>query len=148
MSITQRFWKHVDKSGNCWIWTAYRKQTGYGVFNVNGKNMGAHRFSWIIKNGEIKNKLLVCHSCDNPPCVNPQHLWLGTGSENLLDAFKKGRVNRKGSNNGRAKLNYLLVKKIRAMSKNGINQRVLASKFHVGQSAISKVVLEKTWIYS
>ena len=82
-----RFWSKVDKTGSCWVWTARCDKDGYGQFD--GKQ--AHRtiYSWEI--GEIPVGLLVCHSCDNPPCVNPSHLWLGTAKDNAQDRENKGR---------------------------------------------------------
>ena len=88
-----RFWSKVDIKGpdDCWEWQASKKQTGYGAFSFNGKNWGAHRFSYFLEHGEFDQTLDVCHTCDNPPCVNPKHLWLGTASDNLSDMGRKGR---------------------------------------------------------
>ena len=94
-----RFWKYVKKSEGCWIWTGAKKQGGYGVITVyrdedlrTHKRMLAHRLSWEIHNGKILDGLCVCHHCDNPPCVNPAHLFLGTMLDNTLDCYKKGRM--------------------------------------------------------
>ena len=93
---TDRFWQKVNKTGKCWEWTGCLKDgsggCGYGFFWFNGKNVRAHRFSWILSFGEIPNELCVCHKCDNPRCVNPEHLFLGTVHDNNVDAVKKGRV--------------------------------------------------------
>lgn len=84
--------KRIDRrSDGCWIWTGTRDKAGYGKINRAGKNYRAHRFFYSFFKGEIPKGLLVCHSCDVPSCVNPDHLWVGTHSDNQNDAYKKGR---------------------------------------------------------
>ena len=75
----------------CWFWTAYKDRAGYGTVRVGSKKRKAHRVMHEQIKGEIPAGLLVCHSCDNPSCVNPAHLWVGSSSENILDAVAKGR---------------------------------------------------------
>lgn len=97
--ILEAFWAKVDKngpvpvgkkcSGNCWLWTATVNKNGYGLF-FRVRTVLAHRLSWCIAFGE-PGTLQVNHACDNPPCVNPEHLWIGTQAENLDDMMKKGR---------------------------------------------------------
>lgn len=87
----KRFFDKVDKTEGCWFWKAARRGK-YGVFEYKGKTIDAHRVSWEIHNGIIPEKLYVCHTCDIPLCVNPDHLFLGTHSENMIDAYKKGRL--------------------------------------------------------
>src|SRR5713101_4375739 len=93
--ISKGFWSYVKKTQSCWIWTGSRTGTsGYGKCSVgNGKEVSAHRRSWELENGEIPKGLWVLHHCDNKICVNPSHLFLGTRSDNMKDAVKKGRVN-------------------------------------------------------
>lgn len=104
-NITQkdidRFWGHVDKTSSttfynnerCWEWTARRMPRGYGVTYMGGKTELAHRVAWTIANGEIHDGLFVLHRCDNPPCCNPSHLFLGTDQDNVDDMMRKGRGN-------------------------------------------------------
>lgn len=91
-SAEERFWRYVDKTDECWTWTGGRINGGYGCFSVDGEtNVAAHRFSYQLHNGEIPAGLVVCHRCDNPPCVRPDHLFLGTQLDNVRDMFSKGR---------------------------------------------------------
>lgn len=97
-TIEDRFWSHVVKSSDpdgCWTWDGARQQPfGYGMFGVTSKRIvGAHRFSYQLRHGAIPEGLQVCHHCDNPPCVRPDHLFLGTAVDNSRDMVSKGRAN-------------------------------------------------------
>jgi HNH endonuclease len=85
-----RFWKYVKKENNCWLWTGATAK-GYGDLQVGDKRQRAHRISWMLHRGKIPKGMFVCHKCDNPPCVNPAHLFLGTNRDNILDCHLKGR---------------------------------------------------------
>jgi hypothetical protein len=92
---TERFWAKVDKTENCWLWTASRQSFGYGTFMLTkGKFARAHRFSWELHNGPIPEGLFVLHHCDVPWCVNPDHLYLGTNRDNARDRKERGRWKR------------------------------------------------------
>lgn len=96
--IEERFWKKVKKTDSCWIWIGAKFAIGYGAIftgkKVNGhkRPVSAHRFSYELKNGPIPNNFFILHKCDNPPCVNPDHLWAGTQRQNLIDCLKKVRM--------------------------------------------------------
>ena len=91
-NLIKRFFSKVTKSKDCWVWIA-QNVNGYGRLRIKGKLKLAHRVIWELKIGRIPKGLDVLHSCDNPSCVNPQHLWLGTHQQNMKDRDKKGRGN-------------------------------------------------------
>ena len=146
-----RFWAKVDKTETCWLWKGANCK-GYGVMGI-GKategNIRAARLSWELHFGEIPEGFEVCHSCDNPPCVRPDHLFLGTQKDNVLDAIGKGRqINpprKYGEEHGMAKLTTVEVLQIRQELKVGNRQTDIAAHYNVTQPAISLIKLGKNW---
>jgi len=144
--ILDRFWARVSNGDGCWTWTGHRNEDGYGSITSGGrggKHEGAHRFSWRLHNGEIPDGMSVLHHCDNPPCVNPKHLFLGTQRDNMQDCARKSRVfirEQRGESNASAKLSNDQVVELRDAYAGGALQSDLASRYDVTQSCISAVV--------
>src|SRR5712671_4587251 len=140
--ILERFWSKIDVlSGydtGCWNWIGSVSSEGYVNININNKCIRTHRLSYKLFRGKIPEHLLVCHKCDNPSCVNPSHLFLGTNHENIYDSINKGRrADFKGTKNPRAILTEDQVKEIRILySKGAISQAKLAKKFNTNKFAI------------
>lgn len=141
------FWRRVDKGAGCWIWNGpVDASRRYPRISWRRRKISAHRFSWELHNGPIPEGLCVCHHCDNPICVRPDHLFTGTHGDNMRDMFAKGRRTIvRGSHQGQSKLVESDVKDIRRFYANGTTQVVLAAKFSVDQTTISRIVLRQSW---
>lgn len=139
-----RFWSKVSKTDKCWMWTGASARFGYGNSYFNGKNVPAHRLSWILENGEIPKGMNVCHKCDNPRCVKPDHLFLGSQAENMRDMRQKNR-GAKGERHGSAKLSLEDVLQIKLALKQGRTQTSIALEHHVGVPQISRIASGKRW---
>ncbi len=147
LPLDVRFWTKVDKSKDCWEWTASRTKLGYGRFNFGKQVVGAHRVAWILENGEIPESLFVCHRCDNPPCVNPSHLFVGTPLDNSADRAQKGRGgSMPGEFNPSAKLSMLDAKHIRTLRAGGWQLKSLASMYRVAIQTIWRVTKNRKWV--
>lgn len=148
LKVAARVWSKVDRRApnQCWPWTGSRIRTGYGRIGVDGKNAFANRVVWVLTHGPIPQGFDVLHHCDNPPCCNPTHLFLGDHSENMRDRERKGRHNApRGSKHGIAKLTEDAVIAIRERRRQGERGDLLAAEFGVSPSAIGLVVRYKNW---
>lgn len=145
--FADRFWSKVDPTADCWLWTAHLKPQGYGQFTVRkGLFFGAHQVSYALVHGPIPIGMSVCHQCDNPPCVNPGHLFLGTQSENAFDMVRKGRANRvRGVDHPSARLDETDVRAIRLAEPSPYFVSDLAIRYGVSTHAISQIRARKTW---
>ena len=142
--LKELFWEQVRKTDSCWLWTGrIQHGAGYGMFRTF-KRIYAHRISYEIHKGRIPPGLHVLHHCDNPPCVNPDHLFVGTMKDNIADAVSKRR-HAFGSRNGHAKLKEDDVRIIRHCWRNGESQASLGRKFGVSSSTINHIVHGQSW---
>lgn len=162
--LNRRFWSRVRITPGCWDWLGPVTADGYGrLFGVD-KEARAHRLSFEMHVGPIPEGLFVLHKCDNPPCCNPDHLFLGTTLDNARDCIAKGRSNvaarsgtnhwmrnrpdliARGSRMGRSHLTEAMVAEIRArFVAGGVTQRDLARQFQVGHKNLNLIVKGKTW---
>lgn len=134
-----RFIRKIDISdpGPCWPWIGGRGPRGYGIFFFRGRSRAAHRVAWAMRNGKLPGRAMVMHACDNPGCVNPDHLSRGTAKENAVDAAVKGRLN--------AKLTADDVREIRAAHEAGHSPWQIHKRYPVSYSTIRAVISRTTW---
>ena len=153
-SLYERFWGKVNKTDGCWIWTGGVNPRGYGKLKVNGRWVLAHRLSWELKVGPIPDGLFACHQCDNPPCVRPSHLFLGTARDNNADMFRKGRqnyergpgVSRWGEANFTARITNDQADEIRELyAAGGVSQERLAVAYGIDQTSVSQIILNRRY---
>lgn len=144
-SIEDRFFRLVDRSAGCWLWTGDLNRRGYGRLQFNKQRYLAHRVSFEIHKGPIRGALLVCHTCDNPKCVNPNHLFLGNHAENMRDCMAKGRF-LIGERSPNAKLTDRDVKEIRRLHALGrYTHDEIAAQFNTSRPNVTKVINRYRW---
>lgn len=145
----ERFNQRVFVAPNgCWLWLGGLGKRGYPHFSWNQKTLYAHRISWELFRGPIEEGKDVCHNCpggDNPMCVNPDHLFIGTHTENMADMLRKGRRRCWGEKARTAKLKNEQVIVIRALAAKGWKQQNIADLYGVRQTTISQIVTESSW---
>ena len=143
-----RFWNMVDigESEKCWNWKHTTNKWGYGRVKFDHHQFGAHRVAWALANRTDPGDQLICHTCDNPLCCNPKHLFLGNHSTNALDATRKGRWHSNaGENHGLAKLTESDIADIRSMYLRGYSQKTIAEVLNIHQSTVSRIMSHKRW---
>ena len=151
LSDQERFWEKVDRGNDseCWLWQGACNTSGYGNFLYNGKVRVSNRVAWMLTFGEIPKDMRVLHTCDIRNCCNPNHLFLGTYSDNTQDMLAKGRgPDVQGENHPGAKLTALEVEDIRFFWNTGkYTQEEIAEEFPVGRSQIANILCEGEWNY-
>jgi excisionase family DNA binding protein len=155
--VRARFWLKVDRNGPapahrpeigpCWLYTEHVTESGYGQFTLQkGGQRLAHVVSYALSRGPVPPRAYVCHHCDNPPCVRPEHLFLGSGADNARDCISKGRARRaQGADTAAARLNDEAVRAIRAVEPYHGRTRDLARTYGVSDRTINAVLLGETW---
>lgn len=161
-----------EPMSGCWLWLGAKSSGKYGTMSHAGKNQRAHRLAWAAFRGSIPHGSCVCHHCDNPGCINPDHLFLGTFADNNADRRKKHRdawfnapeeraaclqkarnivrdrnLYARGENQGHARLTTTKVRAIREMSKLGRTQREIAAIFGVAQTTVQAVLSGRSWAH-
>lgn len=146
MDLIAKFWSRVEKGPSCWAWVGTKTMLGYGQISISlkpRKSIYAHRLSWEIANGrKVPDGLFVRHACDNPNCVNPEHLSVGTQKENMHDCFAKKR-HAHGERTVTAKLAREEVEQIRAIQ--GLPQTQIAAMFGITQQHVSAIRRRIWW---
>ncbi len=142
-----RFWAKVDRrsENECWPWLGKPNNQGYGYFMYQRQTYIATRIMYFLHNAKDPNDLMVCHTCNNKMCVNPNHFYLGTSSENQQQAFDDGLSHRKGELNNRARLWEQDVLEIRRLASLGVSPKELSRRYPIRIRAIRSIIARETW---
>jgi hypothetical protein len=147
-TLAERFWAKVEKTPTCWLWTGAKTKHGYGLVSYGARSRRASRISWYLQHGVLPGAgQCVCHSCDNPSCVNPAHLWLGSQADNMRDMTCKGRhrnTPHSGSENGNSRLTAAWVEQIRFLYGLGYTPTELAAAYAVSRATV-RYAAQKGW---
>ncbi len=146
----KRFWSNVDKTSDCWIWVGCKNPHGYGLYAYAQREQRlAHRLAWILTKGPIPKGLCICHHCDIPACVNPDHLFMGTQKDNMADCARKNRLNtsdKRGMKHPGAKFTDDQVRNLRKRYDAGeTDKNKLGYEFGVTRQAIHYIINRKNW---
>jgi HNH endonuclease/Helix-turn-helix len=130
----------------CWVWTRGKYGRGYGAIQFRKKSVSAHRLAYAVFNGDFDDSWQVLHKCDNHPCVNPEHLWLGTAADNSTDMVQKGRSpHPEGEKHGMVKLSEGNIRHIFNLHAEGFTQKQIGKMVGVHQQQISRILNGKRW---
>lgn len=145
----KNLWAKIDKKSEteCWIWQGTKTTAGYGVLRVNYKLKYAHRLMWILHNKtDIPKRGCICHSCDNPPCCNPAHLFLGSHSDNMKDAKAKGRISH-GISHFLTELTEDDIRQIRYLGQTNISHKDIGKRFDITRMSVNDIIHKRTWAH-
>lgn len=143
-SLEERFFSKTRREGECLIYTGSLSKSGYGQFWAYGTTLRAHRFAWELKHGPIDLYVLICHKCDNKPCVETEHLFEGTELDNMQDWKAKG-LSRFGERGTKAILTHENVLEVKKLSAEGSTDKSIALRFGVHRTTISKIITGVNW---
>jgi HNH endonuclease len=147
-TLQKDFWQRVDVRGpdDCWTWRKGKNGSGYGVLYIHRKSINAQRIAYQLHYGVDPGDREVCHTCDNPPCCNPYHLFLGTHADNMRDREAKGRANHAlGERNHNAKLTWQQVREIRSLCASGMQTRDVSIPYDVSTVLVNKIARGEIW---
>lgn len=139
---SERFWRHVNKAteSGCWEWVGFKNNYGYGQFWADNRMVYAHRFSYELHHGKLCDGLFACHRCDNPKCVNPDHLFSGSAKENADDCSKKGRRPK-----SRGRFTDKIERLIRKECEAGVRQPTIAKEFNISIKTVQRIASGMTY---